>query len=82
MSHTPSVLSCQATLKCTYVCVSIGVVMAVFVCGLCRSDKDEEITALREEGEKLSKQQLQSSNTIKKLRAKDQENRKIIAGLR
>lgn len=56
--------------------------MAVFVCGLCRSDKDEEITALREEGEKLSKQQLQSSNTIKKLRAKDQENRKIIAGLR
>ena len=66
---------------CTYVCVCVGVVTAVFVCGVCRSDKDE-ITALREEGEKLSKQQLQSSNTIKKLRAKDQENRKIIAGLR
>lgn len=66
----------------TYVRVCVGVVTAVFVCGVCRSDKDEEITALREEGEKLSKQQLQSSNTIKKLRAKDQENRKIIAGLR
>ena len=49
---------------------------------LCRSEKDEEITALREEGEKLSKQQLQSSNTIKKLRAKDQENKKLVGGLR
>ena len=49
----------------TYVCVCVGVVTAVFVCGVCRSDKDEEITALREEGEKLSKQQLQSSNTIR-----------------
>ena len=49
---------------------------------VCRSDKDEEIVALREEGEKLSKQQLQNSNTIKKLRAKEQENRKLIAGLK
>lgn len=49
---------------------------------LCRSEKDEEIVALREEGEKLSKQQLQSSNTIKKLRAKEQENKKLVAGLK
>lgn len=33
-------------------------------------------------GEKLSKQQLQSSNIIKKLRAKDKENENIIAKLK
>lgn len=32
-------------------------------------------------GEKLSKQQLQSSNIIKKLRAKDKENENIIGKL-
>ncbi|CAH0546904.1 unnamed protein product [Brassicogethes aeneus] len=38
------------------------------------SEKDETIKELREEGEKLSKQQLQHSNIIKKLRAKEKEN--------
>jgi hypothetical protein len=37
-------------------------------------DKDEQIAELLEEGEKLSKQQLQSNNIIKKLRAKEKEN--------
>lgn len=38
------------------------------------SEKDETINELRQEGEKLSKQQLQHSNIIKKLRAKEKEN--------
>lgn len=38
------------------------------------NEKDETIKELREEGEKLSKQQLQHSNIIKKLRAKEKEN--------
>lgn len=38
------------------------------------SEKDEVIRELREEGEKLSKQQLQYSNIIKKLRAKEKES--------
>lgn len=38
------------------------------------AEKDEVIKELREEGEKLSKQQLQHSNIIKKLRAKEKEN--------
>ena len=37
------------------------------------TEKDEIIRELREEGEKLSKQQLQHSNIIKKLRAKEKE---------
>lgn len=37
------------------------------------AEKDEIIRELREEGEKLSKQQLQHSNIIKKLRAKEKE---------
>ncbi|KAJ9575477.1 hypothetical protein L9F63_007682, partial [Diploptera punctata] len=37
------------------------------------AEKDEIIKELREEGEKLSKQQLQHSNIIKKLRAKEKE---------
>ncbi|XP_015423433.1 PREDICTED: TATA element modulatory factor [Myotis davidii] len=45
-------------------------------------EKDEQIRGLLEEGEKLSKQQLQSSNIIKKLRAKDKENENIIAKLK
>ncbi|XP_016059681.1 PREDICTED: TATA element modulatory factor isoform X1 [Miniopterus natalensis] len=45
-------------------------------------DKDEQIRGLMEEGEKLSKQQLQSSNIIKKLRAKDKENENIIVKLK
>ncbi|XP_012271723.1 TATA element modulatory factor isoform X2 [Orussus abietinus] len=38
------------------------------------AEKDEIIRELREEGEKLSKQQLQHSNIIKKLRLKEKEN--------
>lgn len=45
-------------------------------------EKDEQIRGLMEEGEKLSKQQLNSSNIIKKLRAKDKENENIIAKLK
>ncbi|XP_023613870.1 TATA element modulatory factor isoform X1 [Myotis lucifugus] len=45
-------------------------------------EKDEQIRGLLEEGEKLSKQQLQSSNIIKKLRAKDKENENIITKLK
>ncbi|CAK6435434.1 unnamed protein product [Pipistrellus nathusii] len=45
-------------------------------------EKDEQIRGLLEEGEKLSKQQLQSSTIIKKLRAKDKENENIIAKLK
>ncbi|KYQ53286.1 TATA element modulatory factor [Trachymyrmex zeteki] len=37
------------------------------------AEKDEIIKELREEGEKLSKQQLQHSNIIKKLRVKEKE---------
>ncbi|KAK7866995.1 hypothetical protein R5R35_006861 [Gryllus longicercus] len=42
------------------------------------AEKDEIIRELREEGEKLSKQQLQHSNIIKKLRAKEKENENVI----
>ena len=45
-------------------------------------DKDEVIKELREEGEKLSKQQLQSNILIKKLRATEKEHLKLIASLR
>ncbi|XP_066291468.1 TATA element modulatory factor-like isoform X2 [Branchiostoma lanceolatum] len=41
-------------------------------------EKDEQIEALMEEGQKLSKQQLQSSNIIKKLRAKEKESDSVI----
>lgn len=37
------------------------------------AEKDEIIKELREEGEKLSKQELQHSNIIKKLRLKEKE---------
>lgn len=46
------------------------------------SEKDEIIKELREEGEKLSKQQLQHSNIIKKLRAKEKENESTFKHLR
>lgn len=46
------------------------------------NEKDETIKELREEGEKLSKQQLQHSNIIKKLRAKEKENEVAIKHLR
>lgn len=46
------------------------------------NEKDEIIKELREEGEKLSKQQLQHSNIIKKLRAKEKENEVTIKHLR
>ena len=42
------------------------------------AEKDEIIKELREEGEKLSKQQLQHSNIIKKLRAKEKENDALV----
>ncbi|KAI4499560.1 hypothetical protein M0802_005456 [Mischocyttarus mexicanus] len=42
------------------------------------AEKDEIIKELREEGEKLSKQQLVHSNIIKKLRAKEKENDVLI----
>ena len=45
-------------------------------------DKDEIIRELRAEGEKLSKQQLQSNVLIKKLRATEKENLKLISSLR
>lgn len=46
------------------------------------SEKDETIKELREEGEKLSKQQLQHSTIIKKLRAKEKENETSIKHLK
>ncbi|KAL3274377.1 hypothetical protein HHI36_015775 [Cryptolaemus montrouzieri] len=46
------------------------------------NDKDEMIKQLREEGEKLSRQQLQHSNIIKKLRTKEKENETTIKQLR
>ncbi|XP_054763059.2 TATA element modulatory factor-like isoform X2 [Lytechinus pictus] len=42
------------------------------------SEKDEQISELMIEGEKLSKQQLQNSNVIKKLRAKEKETDKLL----
>lgn len=45
-------------------------------------EKDETIKELREEGEKLSKQQLQHSNIIKKLRTKEKENEATIKHLK
>ncbi|XP_071796710.1 uncharacterized protein [Asterias amurensis] len=41
-------------------------------------EKEETIIDLMAEGEKLSKQQLQNSNIIKKLRAKEKENETLI----
>ncbi|XP_007893394.2 TATA element modulatory factor [Callorhinchus milii] len=41
-------------------------------------EKDDQINALMEEGEKLSKQQLQNSNNIKKMRAKEKDNESLI----
>ncbi|KAH9494907.1 TATA element modulatory factor 1 [Bulinus truncatus] len=43
------------------------------------NEKQEQVVQLLAEGEKLSKQQLQSSNIIKKLRAKEKENDNTIA---
>lgn len=45
-------------------------------------EKDEMIAQLQEEGEKLSRQQLQHSNIIKKLRAKEKDNEQVIKNLR
>ncbi|XP_014774011.1 TATA element modulatory factor isoform X1 [Octopus bimaculoides] len=42
-------------------------------------EKDNQIAELLHEGEKLSKQQLQSNNIIKKLRTKEKENDSLIA---
>ena len=40
-------------------------------------DKDEQISALLAEGEKLTKQQLTSNNLIKKLRKKEKEQEEL-----
>ncbi|XP_028175220.1 TATA element modulatory factor [Ostrinia furnacalis] len=45
-------------------------------------EKDDVITQLQEEGEKLARQQLQHSNIIKKLRAKEKDNEQVIKSLR
>ncbi|XP_070580779.1 TATA element modulatory factor-like isoform X3 [Ptychodera flava] len=45
-------------------------------------EKDEQIEGLMQEGEKLSKQQLQNSNIIKKLRVKEKENETLIKSLK
>ncbi|XP_078270650.1 TATA element modulatory factor isoform X2 [Rhinoraja longicauda] len=42
-------------------------------------EKDEQIRGLLEEGEKLSKQHLHNSNTIKKLRTKEKEHEALIS---
>lgn len=46
------------------------------------AEKDETIKELRDEGEKLSKQQLQHSNIIKKLRTKEKEHETTIRQLK
>ncbi|KAH1010663.1 TATA element modulatory factor isoform X1 [Dendroctonus ponderosae] len=46
------------------------------------AEKNEVIKELREEGEKLSKQQLQHSNIIKKLRTKEKEHEATIKNLK
>ncbi|XP_034948733.1 TATA element modulatory factor [Chelonus insularis] len=48
---------------------------------LANAEKDEIIKQLREEGEKLSKQQLQHSTIIKKLRVKEKENEATVKSL-
>lgn len=45
-------------------------------------EKDDMISQLQEEGEKLAKQQLQHSNIIKKLRTKEKDNEAVIKSLR
>lgn len=45
-------------------------------------ERDETIKELREEGEKLSKQQLHHSTIIKRLRAKEKDNEQVIKTLR
>lgn len=45
-------------------------------------EKDEVIKELREEGEKLSKQQLNHTTIIKRLRTKEKENEQVIKILR
>ncbi|CAG4946292.1 unnamed protein product [Parnassius apollo] len=45
-------------------------------------ERDEMIAQLQEEGEKLARQELQHSNIIKKLRAKEKDNEQVIKSLR
>lgn len=45
-------------------------------------EKDEVIGQLQEEGEKLARQQLQHSNIIKKLRAKEKDNEQLNKSLK
>jgi predicted nucleic acid-binding Zn-ribbon protein len=42
-------------------------------------EKEGQIVGLMEEGERLSKQQLQNSNTIKKLRTSSKQDQQLIA---
>lgn len=46
------------------------------------AEKDQVIKDLRAEGEKLSKQQLTLNNIIKKLRATEKDNQKVISSLK
>ncbi len=45
-------------------------------------DKEDQIQQLLEEGDKLSKTQLQHTNIIKKLRNKEKENEATISSLK
>ncbi|XP_063445770.1 TATA element modulatory factor-like isoform X3 [Mytilus trossulus] len=45
-------------------------------------EKDQVVTELMQEGEKLSKQQLQGNTIIKKLRAKEKETDSLVTGYR
>jgi len=45
-------------------------------------EKDEVITSLMEEGEKLQKQQLQSNNLIKRLRRQEKEQEELVKTLK
>ena len=45
-------------------------------------DKEDQIQQLLEEGDKLSKTQLQHTNIIKKLRSKEKENEGTISSLK
>ena len=76
---------------CMYVSTYIHLCLATYIFTVCvfvlcfclfRGSKDDEIACLRAEGDKLAKQQLQNSETIKKLRKKEQENSKLISNLK
>ena len=45
-------------------------------------EKEEQIQQLLNEGDKLSKTQLQLNNTIKKLRSKEKDNESLVTSLK